>query len=157
MHRKQTWARRRTALGFTLIELMIAVAVMGILMAIAFPGYQAHVRKGRRADAESALLETARKMEVFYARNATYTTDMTGLGFADAEVNDVAVGSSAPYYEVRVVPETPECPITMCYVLTATAKGDSDQVHDSYSAFSLGSTGLKQKKQGDTWSNGWTN
>ena len=49
--------------GFTLIELMIVVAVIAILAAIAYPTYQDSVRKSRRADAKAALLELAQWME----------------------------------------------------------------------------------------------
>ena len=60
--------------GFTLIELMIAVAVVGILAAIAYPSYQEHVRKARRADAQTALLELAQFMERHYTANGRYLT-----------------------------------------------------------------------------------
>jgi prepilin-type N-terminal cleavage/methylation domain-containing protein len=52
--------------GFTLIELMIAVVVIAILAAIAYPSYQDSVRKSRRADAKSALMEHAQFMERTY-------------------------------------------------------------------------------------------
>ena len=55
--------RRTTAQGFTLIELMITVAVVGILAAIAYPSYNEHVRKTRRADARAVLLVSAQWME----------------------------------------------------------------------------------------------
>ncbi|MDQ5910028.1 MAG: type pilus assembly protein PilE [Pseudomonadota bacterium] len=57
--------------GFTLIELMIVVAVMGILAAIAYPSYQDSVRKSRRADARAVLLEAAQFMERRYTENLT--------------------------------------------------------------------------------------
>ncbi len=71
--------RRR---GFTLIELMIAVVVVGLLSALAYPSYQQQVAKGRRADAKQALLELAQKMERFYTERGTYvgaTLGNTGL------------------------------------------------------------------------------
>ena len=54
--------------GFTLIELMIAVAIVGILAGIAYPSYQDSVRKSRRADAQGALLGFANAMERYFTQ-----------------------------------------------------------------------------------------
>ena len=58
--------------GFTLIELMITVAILAILAAIAYPSFQEQVRETRRANAQSDLLELASYMERFYTQNFTY-------------------------------------------------------------------------------------
>jgi type IV pilus assembly protein PilE len=60
--------------GFTLIELMITVAVIGILAAIAFPSYQDSVRKSRRTDGKNALTQAVANMERYYTENNTYAT-----------------------------------------------------------------------------------
>jgi type IV pilus assembly protein PilE len=59
--------------GFTLIELMIAVAIVGILAAIAYPSYQNHVVKTRRKTAEACMVELAQFMERYYTTNMKYT------------------------------------------------------------------------------------
>ncbi len=58
--------------GFTLIEVMIAVAIVGILSAIAYPSYQQHVRSSRRADAQAALSELAQFMERRFTETNSY-------------------------------------------------------------------------------------
>jgi len=60
--------------GFTLIELMIAVAIVGILTAIAYPSYTNYVNRGKRSEGRAALLDTAAKLERFYSDRSRYAT-----------------------------------------------------------------------------------
>ena len=62
----------RHAAGFTLIELMIVVAVIAILAAVAFPSYNDHVRKSRRAQAKADLVELAQQLERHHTVQNTY-------------------------------------------------------------------------------------
>ena len=64
---------RRCARGFTLIEVMIAVAIVGILVAVAFPAYNQSVRKSRRSDAKAALLDLAQREERYFSTTNQYT------------------------------------------------------------------------------------
>lgn len=64
--------------GFTLIELMIVVAVVAILSAVAYPSYQDSIRKSRRADAKAALVQLAQFMERNYSLSQCYDKDSAG-------------------------------------------------------------------------------
>jgi len=66
---------RRKAAGFTLIELMIVVAVVAILAAIAWPSYQEYVRRGQRAEARAAVLKAEGWLERFYTENNRYSNN----------------------------------------------------------------------------------
>jgi type IV pilus assembly protein PilE len=71
--------RRRR--GFTLIELMVTVAVIAILAAIAFPSYTSYVRKAKRATAQTGLMDLASKEQTYLLDRRTYTTTLTDLSF----------------------------------------------------------------------------
>ncbi len=66
--------------GFTLIELLIAVAVIGILSAIAYPSYRDQVIKTQRTDGKAALMQAASLQERWFTENSEYTNDMDNLG-----------------------------------------------------------------------------
>lgn len=61
--------------GFTLIEMMLVVVVLGILAAIALPSYQEHVRQARRAEVSAVLLENAQLLERHYTRHGAYDAE----------------------------------------------------------------------------------
>jgi type IV pilus assembly protein PilE len=109
--------------GFTLIELMIVVAIIGILAGVVFPSYQDYVRKTRRSDAVSSVIQIQQAQERFRANNSSYTTDLTtasptGLG--------LSATSKEGYYTMAVSSAT-----ATAYTITATAVSTTSQQQDS--------------------------
>ncbi len=129
--------------GFTLIELMIVVAIVGILAAIAYPNYQDSVRKGRRNDGQTALLDAAQKMELYYARNAKYSVKRSD--------SNIDAASEEGYYNGLTI-EAGDTGIVSSYELTITATGG--QAQDTISGYRLFSTGQKKRNEG-SWIDGW--
>src|ERR1700722_13513632 len=80
--RKYSSFRTRWVSGFTLIELMIVVLVITILTVVAVPSYTNQVRKSRRAEVKSMLLDLAAREERYMATNGVYTTSATALGLS---------------------------------------------------------------------------
>lgn len=100
--------------GFTLIELMIVVAIIGILSAVALPSYRAYVERGDRASARAALLEAQQFMERFYATNNRYTTDTACATSPALPARFTSVPTSSPSYTISLVSDCNS------YTLTAT-------------------------------------
>ena len=100
-------APRNGQRGFTLIELMIAVAIIGILLRLALPAYQNSVMKSRRADAKTALLDLAQREERYLATTNQYTTSAPALGYAGTATVTAAApmtiqNGSASFYTLEV-------------------------------------------------------
>jgi len=76
---------KNKAMGFTLIELMITVAIIGIISSIAVPSYMTYVKKSKRTEAQTELLRIAQLQESHYVQNLSYAKALnSGLGFAGA-------------------------------------------------------------------------
>lgn len=73
----------RVSAGFTLIELMIAVAIVAILASIAVPSYQEYIARSRRAEVKTVLLEAGQWMERHYSENYRYDQNTAGTAIAD--------------------------------------------------------------------------
>jgi type IV pilus assembly protein PilE len=97
--------------GFTLIELMITVAVIGILAAVAYPSYLDQVRKARRADAQAILLNIAARQQQMLLDTRAYVATTSGLNISvpssvqNAYTISITVGAGAvPSFSATATP-----------------------------------------------------
>ena len=109
--------------GFTLIELMITVAVIGILAAIVYPSYQNYVIRVQRSSAQQLLLNIASREEQFLLDSRQYTDTLSGGIFTTPPEGwtCTAAACSSPRYDVAVVSNNAAAPPS--FVITATAIG----------------------------------
>ncbi|UVL39657.1 prepilin-type N-terminal cleavage/methylation domain-containing protein [Pseudomonas sp. B21-040] len=115
---------RRSNRGFTLIEIMIVIAIIGIVMTIAAPSITEYLKKGRRSEVAGLLSEQAQILERFYSKNNVYT-NATGLSAG----ND--------YYTI-----TPTL-ADQTFLLTAVRKAGTSMATDKCGDFTLTNTGVR--------------
>ena len=120
----------KTKKGFSLIELLVALAIMGILAAVAIPSYQSYVVKGNRAAAQSFMMDLANREKQFLLDARTYA-DFTTLGVS-------APVDVSKHYDFAIVPiVTPPS-----FTITATATS-SQQYSDGSLPLTLNDQGVK--------------
>lgn len=130
--------RSKAQAGFTMIELMIVVAIIGIITAVAFPSYTSYMKKARRSDAKISLTKMADAQERWYLQNSIYTTVIANVG-----------GATSPdgYYTMAITAAD-----VNGYVMTATATAGGKQANDATcQTFTLASTGAKTATNAVCW------
>jgi type IV pilus assembly protein PilE len=127
--------------GFTLIEVMIVVAIIALLVMIAMPSYQSYVRKTQRSMAKSELLSVMARQEQFFTDNKQYATDLTSLGYVASpyainrdgeDLETTATGiiyeiglssASSTAYTLQAVPQGDQANDSLCMTLQITSAG----------------------------------
>ena len=125
---------RRGTAGFTLIEVLVVVSIIGILSAIAFPSYTEYIRRGSRSQATAALLEAQQFMERYYAASNRYSTAADGNPALPARLQTLPAGEPTRY--------TLSVAATVnSYILTATPSGS--MAADKCGSLTITNTGVK--------------
>ena len=108
--------------GFTLIELMIVIAIIGILAAVGYPAYANYVKKAQRADAMHALLTESGRLEEFYLNNDTYLNAAVLSGTSPEGYYNIAVSGTTAYAYLLTATRTPANDLG-CLTLTYDQRG----------------------------------
>lgn len=144
----------RKASGFTLVELMVVVAIIAILASVAMPSYERYIQRSRRAEAQSLMLSVVNK-EQQYLLDARQYTDVLGAGgLAIAQqgwdcTQDASKTCTNTYYNVTVTLNAGPPP---SFTVTGTPKATTSQVADG--TLSFVSTGGKTRMVGGV-DKGW--
>lgn len=130
--------------GFTLIEMVMVVAIIGILVAVAYPSYLNHIKKGRRADAQGYLTQVAQRQQQYLLDARTYALGGTAL----TDLTMPVPGTVSAFYDVTVTPAAATIPPS--FTVTAVPKGQ--QLDDG--TLTIDQAGAKQRLVGSV-DKGW--
>ncbi|MFZ2267190.1 MAG: type IV pilin protein [Azonexus sp.] len=144
--------------GFSLIELMVVVAIVGILAAVAYPSYTDYVLRSRRTDAKSALMGTAQAMERLYTEKMKYNSATLGTS---APTTDIGLTTSPDgFYTIAFDSDPTDAtacsgtattnPSATAFRICATPTG-SQTKDTTCGTFSLSSTGIKTPTTARCW------
>ncbi len=137
--------RLHASRGFTLIELMVVVAVVAILVAIAVPSYSEAVRKGKRGQAKSDLIEAAQIAERFKTINGYYT----GLSVGPTSDDEIPFAQSPQKGTANYTIATSGTPDATTFKLIATPVVGSGQADDRCGVLSIDAAGVKRHSKGN--------
>jgi type IV pilus assembly protein PilE len=136
-----TEARHNAQHGVTLIELLIVMAIVGILGAIAYPSYQNHVRQGYRAEARGVLLETVQFLERNYTTTNRYDQDSAGVAIVIPFATSPKPGAGTAKYNITAAYGA--CGNGQCFTLSATPVAGGAMAGDECGTLTLTHAGVQ--------------
>lgn len=127
--------------GFTLIELMIVVAILAIISSIALPSYNSYVARAHRADARTQLMSASQYMQRFYAANDRFDADRSGAAIATLIPTNltIAPGEGAALYRLTITATASDFSLTMAPIAGSKMAND---VCGGFTVNALGVTGV---------------
>ena len=124
--------RGKNHTGFTLVELIVAVAIIAILASIALPSYEDSLQRSRRSEAREALHDFAARQEQFFMDTKTYSTTIAALGRSATTENGYYVisipSANALTYTLRATAQAPQNQDTGCAAMDVTSRGNKSPV-----------------------------
>ena len=144
----KNYALSKTGQGFTLIEMMVTIAIIGILLRIALPAYTNAVQQANRTAAKIALMDLASREARYYSTNNAYTSTLANLGYSNYTAGSVVAASislplngAGEYYDLTIA--------STSTTFTGTATPVNSQASDGCGSYTLDNYG-NQTANGQT-------
>jgi type IV pilus assembly protein PilE len=134
------------ARGFTLIELMIVVAVLAIISVIALPSYNGYLARSRRADAEQFIQQMDNRQKQILIEQRAYATAPNALNVASSGWACTAASCTNPFYTVSFNPAVDNAATPPSYTICAVPNAGTGQANDG--TLTLASVGAKMRRTG---------
>lgn len=142
--------QQRKGSGFTLTELLIVLAIIGLLLAVALPSYRKQAMKSNRASAKAVLMQLISREEAFFSDRKVYATTLAGLGYTQDPMyvgtdGAITATSTGALYTVSFVAGATQTAFTLQAAPTGT------QASDTCGTLSITSLGVKSPTTSGCW------